>query len=66
MARPYRRLNEPSSYWTIRVPDKLKKRARALARRLGISPAEIARNGINKELDLLERENKKIRARESR
>ena len=56
MARAYKRMIR-GTYWNIRVPEKLKARAKRMASRLKTTPSEIARNGIEKELNFLEREN---------
>ena len=54
MSRPYEKLSEEGTYWNIRVPVRYKTKARELAAKLGISAAEIARNGIKKEINFLE------------
>ena len=55
MTRSYKRLYAPATYWNIRVPKKFKESARKLADHFSTSPAEIARRGIEKELDHLEK-----------
>lgn len=54
MTRPYEKLSESGTYWNIRVPHRFKERARRLGVMLGISPAAIARDGIERELDRLD------------
>ena len=71
MSRPYEKLSEEGTYWNIRVPVRYKTKARELAAKLGISAAEIARNGIEKEInfleyDLLEETNRKVEEARSR
>jgi len=54
MTRPYRRIGEPAIYWNIRVPERDKKRAKVLGKKLGLSSPEIARRAMSKGLLLLE------------
>ncbi len=54
MTRPYEKLSETGCYWTIRVPVRYKAKARELAVTLSTTPAQIARDGIEKELEFLQ------------
>jgi hypothetical protein len=57
--RPYEKLKGKRTYWNLRVTPKLKKRAQLIAYQLGVSPAKVARDGIETEVSRLEEELKR-------
>ena len=50
MTRPYEKLSAEGTYWNIRVPVRFKEKANEFAKILGVTPAKIARDGIENEL----------------
>jgi len=52
--RSYEKLKGKRTYWNLRVTPKLKKRAQLIAYQLGVSPAKVARDGIETEISRLE------------
>lgn len=60
MTRAYRRMKD-GAYWNIRVPGTVKERAKKLAEHLKTTPSEIARAGIEKYVEFLEKEHARWR-----
>lgn len=52
--RSYEKLKGKRTYWNLRVTPNLKEKAQRIAYKLGVSPAKIARDGIETELIRLE------------
>jgi len=52
--RSYEKLKGKRTYWNLRITPHLKEKAQLIAYRLGVSPAKIARDGIETELIRLE------------
>ena len=52
--RSYEKLKGKRTYWNLRITKDLKMKAQLIAYRIGVSPAKVARDGIESEVSRLE------------